>query len=326
MFINGDILEERMLPLSKNSKINSYGGILYNLSFDAEEYIKIYDKANKLYKIKKKNNKIHNEVFLNKYDVLMNILNRKGNKDIILRYLYKIILNNEEKSFYIVKFLIIIIEKINIALQKNIIPNKKIIQKEIIESNNAVNLPKIFDIIMTKKNYIKQIDILINIFGKLEQDIEKNKNTQNDFILRVIFYMIQFAFGLNDKKIIIQPCFHKILLSFIKKLKNKEKIFEYFLNYNIFDHFEIGEYFLKLSKNKNDNYCKLYECIGINILKRIKKYEIVVDYYFEQKQIAEGLNYLGEISNEITESQLINIININKNNICKFKKYISEYI
>ena len=168
MFINGDILEERMLPLSKNSKINTYGGILYNLNFDAEEYLKIYDKANKLYKIKKKNNKNHNEMFLNKYDVLMNILNRKGNKDIILRYLYKIILNNEEKCFYIVKFLIVIIEKIYNALEKNIIPNKKINQKEIIESNNVINLPKIFDIIMEKKNYIKQIDILINIFGKLE--------------------------------------------------------------------------------------------------------------------------------------------------------------
>ena len=331
LFLNGEILEERRVPSSKNKKINLYGGILYNLNFNAERYFEISmekiksDKKRKLNDIKENVNK---KVSLNQYDILVNLLRRKGAKDIILNSLYKIILKNEARPNYIINFFVAIIEKMCNALPKNIIPDKKTMKKEISESNIAANLPKTFDIIMKKKNYIKQIDIWINLFEKFEKEIENNNITNIDdkFILRIIFYMIQFSLELAARKIIVQPCFSRILLFYIKQLKNKEKVLEYFLNYDIIDGYEIGEYFLELSKNKQDKNWNKFECLGINILKRSKKYEMVIDFFFENKNISDVMNYLSEISNEIKESQLVSIINKYKPKIEKNKNIISGYL
>ena len=331
LFLNGEILEERRLPSSKNKKINLFGGTLYNLNFNAEKYFYISmekiksDKTKKLNGIKENKNK---KVLLNQYDIFVNLLRRKGTKDIILNNLYKIILNNETKTNYIINFFIAIIEKICNAMPKNIIPDKKTIKKEISESNVAVNLPKTSDIIITKKNYIKQIDIWINLFEKLEKEIENNNitNINDKIISQVIFYMIQFSLELDARKIIVQPCFNRILLFYIKQLKNKEKILYYFLNYDNINGYEIGEYFLELSKNKQDKNWIKFECLGINILKRSKKYEKVIDFFFENNNISQAMNYLIEISNDIKESQLVSIINKYKEKIEKNKNSILEYL
>ena len=41
---------------------------------------------------------------MNYYDILKNILNRKGTNNLILNILYKIILNNEENPIHIINF------------------------------------------------------------------------------------------------------------------------------------------------------------------------------------------------------------------------------
>ena len=138
--------------------------------------------------------------------------------------------------------------------------------------------------------------------------------------------MIQFSLELEARQIIVQPCFNRILLFYIKQLKNKEKILNYFLNYDNVNGYEIGEYFIELSKNKQDKNWINFECLGINILKRSKKFEKVIDFFFESNNISLAMNYLIEISNDIKESQLVSIINKYKVKIEKNKNIISEYL
>ena len=202
---------------------------------------------------------------MNIYDILMNILHRKGTNNLILNILYKIILKNEDNPFYIIKFFKEIISLENTAKEKvEVISDKKLQKKELSESNLPYEVPKPFNIIIAKKNYIQQIDILRNLFAKFANEFDDKQNTQkstdnneseqknnkeidDDLIVRVIFYMIQFQKEINYRKIELKPGFYSIILKYMKLLKQKERLIYFLIHETIPDSAEIGKYLIEIS-------------------------------------------------------------------------------
>jgi DNA-binding transcriptional regulator YhcF (GntR family) len=105
LHINGEILEERK-ALSTNKLININGGKLYLIKFNEKVYDELEEKdllerrKNKKNCNEKKKSKmmLEKKPKMNYYDILKNILHRKGTNNLILNILYKIILNDETKE------------------------------------------------------------------------------------------------------------------------------------------------------------------------------------------------------------------------------------
>ena len=348
--INGEILEERKV-YSKDKLININGGILYNVNFNEKVYGEVAqnnlkEQKNNKKLLKNKKGEINQEEIkkINIYDILMNILHRKGTNNLILNILYKIILNNEEKSFYIIKFFKEIINLENTALEKiEVISDKKLAKKEISESNHPYEVPKPFNIIKAKKNYIKQIDILRNLFDKFGNEFYENQEVKNnisnnekqkindkkindDLILRVIFYMSQFYKEINLRKIELNPGFYSIILNYMKMLKEKEKLIPFFESNNIPDNSEIGKYLIEISLENKTNYKKVFEALGLKILERTKSYKAIIEYLLKKGDISRGMNYFHEISTKLNCQEINDLFMDNKDIIEKNKELFLQYI
>ena len=341
LHINGEILEERKI-FNKKRIISVYGGTLYNLNFNGKVYDQLTDndfqkRKNKKKELKEKNIKKEKEI--NRYDVLVNLLHRKGTNNLIINILYRLILKGEENPKYIIDFFKELINLDNQTKEKvEIISDKKLAKKELSDSNIPYEVPRPFNIILAKKNYIKQIDILINLFEKYSIEYEgkiKDKEDKKDengiefndeLFLRIIFYMTEFYNQINIQKMELKPCFHSIILKFIKYLNRKDKIIPFIIHKNIPNNPELGQYLLELSLNKYDIYYKEYENLGLKMLGKLKKYEIILDYLFTKGDIVRALNYMSDIFNQLNEKQVNNIFEKNKNVIENNKELFLNYL
>ena len=350
LHINGEILEERKV-YSKDKLININGGILYNVNFNEKVYgevaqnnLKEQRNNKKMLKIQKRKMMQKKNPQMNIYDILMNILHRKGTNNLILNMLYKIILNNEEKYFYIIKFFKEIISLENASIVKvEVISDKKLAKKEISESNLPYEVPKPFNIIKAKKDYIKQIDILRNLFAKFGNEFDENQDNNNnidinqkdkindkkiddDLIIRVIFYMVQFYKEINYSKIELKPGFYSIILNYMKMLKQKEKLLPFFENNTIPDNYEIGKYLIELSLDNKTKYKEVFEDIGLKILERTKSYKEIINFLLKKGDISRGMNYFHEISTKLNYQEINDLITLNKDIIEKNKELFLHYI
>ena len=350
LHINGEILEERKV-YSKDKLININGGILYNVNFNEKVYgevaqnnLKEQRNNKKMLKIQKRKMMQKKNPQMNIYDILMNILHRKGTNNLILNMLYKIILNNEEKSFYIIKFFKEIISLENVSIVKvEVISDKKLAKKEISESNLPYEVPKPFNIIKAKKDYIKQIDILRNLFAKFGNEFDENQDNNNnidinqkdkindkkiddDLIIRVIFYMVQFYKEINYSKIELKPGFYSIILNYMKMLKQKEKLLPFFENNTIPENYEIGKYLIELSLDNKTKYKEVFEDIGLKILERTKSYKEIINFLLKKGDISRGMNYFHEISTKLNYQEINDLITLNKDIIEKNKELFLHYI
>ena len=349
LHINGEILEERKV-YNKKKIITVYGGTLYNLVFNGKVYDQLTDSDFQKRKKKKKELKdknINKEEEMNRYDVLVNLLYRKGRNNLIINILYRLILKGEEKPKYIIDFFKELTHLDNQTKEKvEIISDKKLAKKELSDSNNPYEVPKPFNIVLAKKNYIKQIDILINLFSRFQNEYDdkiNNDNTNNNnniiidekynieyddkLILRIIFYMVEFYNQINLQRMELKPCFHTILLKYIKNLKQKEIIIYYIIHKNIPDSPELGQYLLELSMNKNDIHCKEYENLGLKMLGKLKKHEIIIEYLLlKNKNIPRAMNYLNDIFNQLTDQQINKIFENNKSIFEKNKEMLLNYV
>ena len=341
LHINGEILEERKI-FNKKRIISVYGGTLYNLNFNGKVYDQLTDndfqkRKNKKKELKEKNIKKEKEI--NRYDVLVNLLHRKGTNNLIINILYRLILKGEENPKYIIDFFKELINLDNQTKEKvEIISDKKLAKKELSDSNIPYEVPRPFNIILAKKNYIKQIDILINLFEKYSIEYEgkiKDKEYKKDengiefndeLFLRIIFYMTEFYNQINIQKMELKPCFHSIILKFIKYLNRKDKIIPFIIHKNIPNNPELGQYLLELSLNKYDIYYKEYENLGLKMLGKLKKYETILDYLFTKGDIVRALNYMSDIFNQLNEKQVNNIFEKNKNVIENNKELFLNYL
>ena len=350
LHINGEILEERKV-YSKDKLVNINGGILYNVNFNEKVYgevaqnnLKEQRNNKKMLKIQKRKMMQKKNPQMNIYDILMNILHRKGTNNLILNMLYKIILNNEEKSFYIIKFFKEIISLENASIVKvEVISDKKLAKKEISESNLPYEVPKPFNIIKAKKDYIKQIDILRNLFAKFGNEFDENQDNNNnidinqkdkindkkiddDLIIRVIFYMVQFYKEINYSKIELKPGFYSIILNYMKMLKQKEKLLPFFENNTIPENYEIGKYLIELSLDNKTKYKEVFEDIGLKILERTKSYKEIINFLLKKGDISRGMNYFHEISTKLNYQEINDLITLNKDIIEKNKELFLHYI
>jgi hypothetical protein len=343
LHINGEILEERRI-FNKNRLISVHGGTLFNIVFNGKVYDELTDADFKKRKKKKMNLKDKNakkDEEMNRYDVLVNLLHRKGTNNLILNILYRLILNDDEKPIYIIDFFKELIKLDNKTKEKvEIISDKKLAKKELYDSNTPYEVPKPNNIILARKNYIKQLDILINLFDKFSKkdtdEINNNneikKTNKNDIeldeklALRIIFYMSQFYNQIIIQKMEIKPCFHSIILKYIKILKQKEKIINLIIHKNIPDSPEIGQYLLELSMNKNDIHWREYENLGLKILGKLKKHDIIIDFLLKKGKIAKAINYMNEIFINLTYEQVEKIFTDNKDILEQNKDLLLNYI
>ena len=343
LHINGELLEERKV-FNKKKLITVSGGTLYNINFNGKVYDDLTDADFKKRKLRKKNSKdklINKDKEMNRYDVLVNLLHRKDSNNLILTILYRLILKGEEKPNYIIDFFKELINLDNQTKEKvEIISDKKLAKKELSELNIPYEVPKPFNIILAKKNYIKQLDILINLFDKFSSNIENknNKNIINDkndnnniikddkLTMRIIFYMGQFYNQINLQKMELKPCFHTILLKYIKNLKQKEKIIPYIIQKNIPDSSELAKYLLELSMNKSDIHHRIYENFGLKILGKLKQHETIIDYLLKKDEVSKAMNYMNEVSNQLTIEQMNNLFLDNKEIIEKNKNLLLNYL
>ena len=317
LHINGEILEERIV-FSKKNLISINGGNLYNIKFNEKVYDEMAEKDLKEKNEKKKElNDQKNRMMqkkkreMNIYDILMNILHRKGTNNLILNILYKLILNNEANPLHIIKFFKEIISLENTAIEKiEVISDKKLQKKELSESNLPYEVPKPFNIAAAKKNYIQQIDILRNLFAKFgnessetqnsgnkqenKENNQINKDIDDDLIIRVIFYMIQFAKEINYRKIELKPGFYSIILNYMKMLKEKERLIYFLKHETIPVNPEIGKYLIEMSFDNQTKYKAIFEEAGFSILERTKSFLLIIDCLFKKGDIARAMNYLHE--------------------------------
>lgn len=342
LHINGEILEERKV-FPKNKLININGGTLYNIKFNEKVYDELEEKDLREKRLKKKNNAhlkkskmmLDKKPEMNIYDILKNILNRKGTNSLILTILYKVILNNDANPIHIINFFKDIISLENTAKEKiEVISDKKLAKKEISESNQPYEVPKPFNVVKAKKVYIQQIDILRNLFDKFgnasnnSKDNGKNSesNIDDDLIIRVIFYMIQFSNEIKNRKIELKPGFYTILIKYIKMLKEKERVYPFLVFETIPENAEIGKFLIELSLDNNIKNKQIFEDFGFKILAKTKSHLLIVDCLLKIGDIPRAMNYLRQKYSKFKSNEIKVIFKNNKNIIEKNKDLFLKYI
>ena len=151
LHMNGEILEERKV-FSKKKLIYVRGGTLYNVIFNGKVYDELSYFEAKRRRKKRKKTKTKTEE-MTRYDILVNLLHRNGSKESILSILYRIILNNDERPVYIVQFFKEIINLENETKEKiGTISDKKLVKKELSDSNIIYKVPRPFKKKLYKTN------------------------------------------------------------------------------------------------------------------------------------------------------------------------------
>ena len=281
VFSNGSVLELK--------KVNN--NIFYNVIFNISKYEKYSLNCLKKYDKKDKHH-------IKKTFIYLNILHRKKSKDFILNTLHNLILNKKNSKLIIFIFK----EIVNIIIENN---NNTLNYVEKIESYSFELIKPLNYYIKNKKYMINQKDIYIILFKLFEKD-----NLNDDIIINIIFFSLNFHLILKSKSIDIESIFNNIIFEYIKKIKNIHKIELLLQNITIPDNLDLAKYFLTLTNNKNNKYF-LIEQIGIQMLLNLKNYKDVVIYLLEKEDYPRLLFYLEKNFLNIDHSILINILNSN---------------
>ena len=328
--INNYLINGELLSVKNNNIID-----LYNIKFNCIEYEKLINETMKeIKKNKIKENKTtRNEMV--KYYMLVNILNRKNSKSLIIDIIRRMILNNE-KSFVIARLLFKIISDIKDKMPSNTDKTKATVilkkdSKDLVDANSAIRISKFYDNLSIQNKYnIKQSDIFFSLFKNFELDLDNiklNSTSQDDIdklLIRIIYYMTVFINRILAKKIGLQICYSLIITQFIKKVKNTEKLIPLFCDGNIVDNVETAIYLLELGANPKEKNNLLFEQYGINMLMRLNKYDKILEYFLKNKPIYKILMLIKEYSQYLSKDELSGILSNNKENIIKNKNFLNK--
>ena len=328
--INNYLINGELLSVKNNNIID-----LYNIKFNCIEYEKLINETMKeIKKNKVKENKTtRNEMV--KYYMLVNILNRKNSKSLIIDIIRRMILNNE-KSFVIARLLFKIISDIKDKMPSNTDKTKATVilkkdSKDLVDANSAIRISKFYDNLSIQNKYnIKQSDIFFSLFKNFELDLDNiklNSTPQDDIdklLIRIIYYMTVFINRILAKKIGLQICYSLIITQFIKKVKNTEKLIPLFCDGNIVDNVETAIYLLELGANPKEKNNLLFEQYGINMLMRLNKYDKILEYFLKNKPIYKILMLIKEYSQYLSKDELSGILSNNKENIIKNKNFLNK--
>ena len=124
----------------------------------------------------------------------------------------------------------------------------------------------------------------------------------------------------------LKLCFYTIILKYIKDLKQKEKVIPFFIENGIPPNSSIAEYLLELSMNKKDIHSNIYENIGLNILGKLKKHDIIIDYFFKIGEVAKAMNYMNETVTQLTDRQIEKLFKDNRVIIEQNKDLLMNYL
>ena len=212
--------------------------------------------------------------------------------------MHNLILNKKNS-----KLIIFIFKEIVNIIEEN---NKKTLNYvEKIESYSFELIKPLNYYIKNKKYMINQKDIYIILFKLFEKD-----NLNDDIIINIIFFSLNFHLILKSKSIEIESIFNNIIFENIKKIKNLYKIELLLQNITIPDNLELAKYFLTITNNKNNKYF-LIEQTGIQMLSNLKNYKDVIIYFLEKEDYPGLFSYIDKNFLNIDHSILIKILNSN---------------
>ena len=78
--------------------------------------------------------------------------------------------------------------------------------------------------------------------------------------------------------------------------------------------------------NENEINRKTYELLGLNMLSKLKKYEIIIDYLLKKGYIDKAMNYLCEVFTKLTYKQIQTLFENNKDIFEKNKDLLLNYL
>lgn len=269
-FINGGIIEEK-----KNK-------ILYYVNFDNISYLNQFPSKRK-------------------HSALINLTRRKNSKELILQTIKGMLCNqnNKYKINNIAWLFEEIAKEIKLVYELTIEIAKK--QKD---SLSQKNIPAILElssppdlIIQSKKATITQPDILVFVFKEI---YDSELSNSEDFCIKIIIYMIFFYNYIVSRALDIIPNFNSVLLNYIKKIKEKNKLIEIF---NMIQDFPISSdlgIFLLNNDANNDYFVQL----GMNMLYYRGKYYDMFKYIIKTRGIREGLFFLNTYINKMDKESI----------------------
>lgn len=304
IFVNGEIFEER------NNEMK--GMIIYNISFNCKKYEELaFDSIERM-------NSISSKDVITKYDIISNLLRRKNAKDIIVKTLHKLILEQEE-FINIVKVFREIVQQFVLTSPSAMTVTRNEISKE---EPNQYELPKLIDMfVFHKKATIKQTDIFHFLFRSFESEDLSQKMIHN-----IIDYMILFYQEMIRNKIAVQPVFCLVLSIFLRRNEDMNSLLNWFSGKVIPDSFEIAEFLLSVSEKKNNFNAKFFAQQGIDMMMRLKKHEQVVEFLLKHDYVQESLRYINrykkQIKKEYIRKTLMNYVEKIKN--CNLYFYLTN--
>ena len=239
------------------------------------------------------------------YYTIFDLLRRKNSKDIILNILFTMI--NQKYPIKIFKSIfakLIQDYKLTVVTDDNIINN-------IAKLSQDFEISSLQSLMIKKKMCIKPTEICHDLF----KPFIYNKKADKVFIIELIVLYLNF---LNKEKIKLNSSFNHVIISLLKQI-SYEKI-TMLLQYQSFpDSIELANYILHEAID-ND---RIYN-LGIDMLKRLKKDELIVIELIKKGLIEEALLYtknkkiqLSAIPQEVI-SVLENVIKTKKKLIIDF--------
>ena len=268
------IEEENSESISFNSPILYF--VLYNIIFDPLIYYTYSD---------------------SKFDALVNLTRRKHSKEVIINGLYEMIKSGKDIKLIreifksIVKQIIKNHLKNNRAIRLNKFTEEKseLLMSQLETFREPSELPIPFQYtIFKKRDLINQMDIYFKLFST----IQNNSNlVKPEYAITI---MLLFADELKLQKVPLHPQFNKILVSFLQKISNFFTANIYFQYFSFPDSLYLAKYLIyDIGLNKEGNYSQenREEAIqhGLDMLKRLKKYNEIFKYFIQSNQLSKAL-------------------------------------
>lgn len=293
---------------NSNEKVNFYdmmmnikGNIIVDLE-NSDFYYVYFD------------NDIYNIPFFQNEKIIYNLIRRKNSKITVLNDLYSYILNKKPIKI-IMNLLSRLVKdyKSSLFLNENSLVsslNKSVQQQtnsSIISEEQNINF-----IIYSKMNTIKLSDICYHVFSYLLY----NPKINHEYLLDII---IMFNGIISKEKISQYSGISSIIIFLLRKI-SKDKLTMLMQFQSLPDSVELALYIINEAIDKE----RIFN-LGIDMLKRLKKDDIIILELFRKGFIEEGLIYLKK--KKITLNQIPDdIVDILKENVRKKKKLMIDFI
>ena len=249
-----------------------------------------------------------------KFEALVNLTRRKHSKEVVINGIYEMIKSKKD-----IKLIRQIFKSIVKQIVKNHLKNSRAIklnkfteektellmaQLETFREPSELPIPFQYTI-FKKRDLINQMDIYYKLFNTIEINADVVKP---EYAITII---LLFADELKLQKVPLHPQFNKILVSFLQKISNFFTANIYFQYFSFPDSLYLAKFLIyDIGLNKEGNYTKenREEAIqhGLDMLKRLKKYNEIFKYFIQSNQLSKALIFYKNNKNFMTNIKTIN--------------------